>query len=324
MSNNSTNRSLRSSNRGFTLIELLVVIAIIAILIALLLPAVQQAREAARRTQCRNHLKQLALAVHNYESNFGFLPINRYGDYGYSSYWNGPYEDSYSWSWLATILPYIDQGPLWNAANIPNVKLKDSSYVATSIPVFDCPSDMLYGSAVHPETSNYLRTNFLVGMTNYMGVQGANFCWGDWANPGTAGNSCEPWEQGDGAIFPLNWVRPLRWARFTDGTSNTTMIGEQVYDSNDPGNQNYGLGHAWAHTVETCAIAAMPINAKHANGTPYVSGDWTGKNGFSSRHVGGAHFALADGSTRFLSENMALGLFRALATVAGQEPVGEF
>lgn len=310
--------------RGFTLIELLVVIAIIAVLIALLLPAVQQAREAARRTQCRNHLKQMALAVHNYESTFSTLPINRYGDYGYSSYWNYAYEDSYSWSWLATILPYIDQAPLWNAANVPNVRLKDSPQVATAVSVFDCPSDGLFGSAVKNETSHYLRTNLLVGMTNYKGVQGANFCWGDWPNNGTAGHSCEPWEDGDGAFYPMNWVKPLRWAHFTDGTSNTIMIGEQVYEPLDPGNGHYGLGYAWAHSVEACAIAAMPINAKRPNGTPYAFGDWQGRNGFRSRHVGGAQFALADGTVKFLSENMALGLYRALATVRGNEVVGEF
>lgn len=310
--------------RGFTLIELLVVIAIIAVLIALLLPAVQQAREAARRTQCRNHLKQLALAVHNYESACNVLPINRYGDYSYTSIWSGPYEDSDSWSWLATILPYIDQGPLWNALNIPNVRLKDSPQLSASISIFDCPSDTLYGNSAHQETSNYLRTNPLVGMTNYKGVQGANFCWGDWANPGTNGNSCEPWQQGDGTFFPLNWVTPLRWSRFVDGTSNTMMIGEQVYDPKDPGNLQYGLGFAWAHSVESCAIAAMPINARRPDGTPYASGDWQGKTGFRSRHVGGAQFALADGSTRFLSENMALGVYRGLATIAGLEIIGDY
>jgi len=116
----------------------------------------------------------------------------------------------------------------------------------------------------------------------------------------------------------------LRWASFGDGTSSTMMIGEDVYDANAPGNGNYGLGYAWGHSVEACALAAMPINAKRPNGVPYAPGDWMGQNGFHSRHVGGAQFAFADGSIRFLSENMALGLYRALATVRGAEPVGEF
>ncbi|MES2792416.1 MAG: DUF1559 domain-containing protein [Planctomycetota bacterium] len=309
---------------GFTLIELLVVIAIIAVLIALLLPAVQQAREAARRSQCRSQLKQLALAVHNYESSFTLLPINRYGDYTYTAVWGGAYEDSSSWSWLASILPYIDQTNLWNQGNIPNVRLKDSSALAASVPIFTCPSDQLQGSAVRTETSNYLRTNVLVGMTNYKGVQGANFCFGDWANPGTAGHSCEPWEDGDGALYPMNFTRGLGWKNLTDGLSMTIIIGEDVYDPNSAGPGNFGLGYAWAHSVEACAMAAMPINAKRPDGTPYASNDWQGRNGFRSQHIGGAQFALADGSVRFLSQNMSLGIYRALATVAGQEIINDF
>ena len=314
----------RPRRAGFTLIELLVVIAIIAVLVALLLPAVQQAREAARRAQCKNHLKQLALAVHSYESTFTTLPINRYGDYGYQSVWNGPFEDSNSWSWLASLLPYIDQLNLWNQAAIPTVALQNSPSIAATIPIFNCPSDSLAGSASRDELSHYLRTNLRVGMTNYKGVQGANFCWGDWANPGTNGHGCEPWGDGDGVFYPMNFVYRLGWRDLKDGLSSTMMIGEDVYDATAPGPSRYGLGYAWAHPVESCATAALPINARHADGTRYASGDWTGENGFQSQHTGGAQFAFADGSVRFLSQNMALGLYRALSTRAGQEAVGEF
>ncbi len=300
------------------------VIAIIAILVALLLPAIQQAREAARRTECKNHLKQLALAVHNYELTHRTLPINRYGDYSFWFMWDHAYEDSRSWSWLATVLPYIDQVNLWNAADVPNVRLMDSQVLSKTVSVFTCPTDELHGSAARLERSHYLRTNQVVGMTNYKGVQGANFCWGDWANPGAGGHGCEPWEDGDGAIYPMNWVRPLGWHNLRDGTSGTLLIGEDAYDPARPGHLRYGLGWAWAHSVEACKIAAMPINAKRPDGTPYPAGNWTGNNGFHSRHAGGAQFALADGSVRFLSENIALGLYRALATVDGGEVTGEF
>ena len=312
------------SRTGFTLIELLVVIAIIAVLVALLLPAVQQAREAARRAQCRNHLKQLGLAVHNYESSFQKLPINRYGDYAYSSMWGYAFEDSYSWSWLTSLLPYIDQEPLWKSANIPNVRLMDSPARAAAIVVFTCPSDELAGSSVRPQTSHYMRTNLPVGMTNYKGVQGANFCWGAWANPGTNGHSCEPWEDGDGIFYPMNWVRPLGWKNLIDGTSSTLMIGEDTFVPDNIGPFRYGLGYAWAHSVEACAIAAIPINARQPNGSPYPPGDWQGHNGFHSHHSGGAHFCLADGTVRFLNEKIALGLYRALATIAGREVVLDF
>jgi len=97
------------------------------------------------------------------------------------------------------------------------------------------------------------------------------------------------------------------------------------HDPSSAGINNYGLGFAWAHSVETCAIAAMPINARHPNGIPYAPSDWQGENGFRSRHPGGAHFALGDGSVRFFSDSMALGLYHALATIAGGEPVmGDF
>jgi prepilin-type N-terminal cleavage/methylation domain-containing protein len=309
---------------GFTLIELLVVIAIIAILIALLLPAVQQAREAARRTQCRNHLKQLGLAVHNYESSFNRVPISRYGDYGYTALWGYAFEDSRSWSWMASLLPYVDQQTLWNQGNIPASRLIDSPALGRTVPLFNCPSDGLSGSAALAETSHYMRTGAVVGMANYKGVMGANFCWGDWANPGTAGQSCEPWEQGDGLLYPMNFTRSMGWNRVPDGLSATLMIGESTYEPRDPGPLQYGLGFAWAHSVEAGATAALPINAKRPDGTPYAPGDWQGRNHFRSRHVGGAQFTLADGSVRFLSENMALGLLRALATIQGSESIGEY
>jgi prepilin-type N-terminal cleavage/methylation domain-containing protein/prepilin-type processing-associated H-X9-DG protein len=313
--------TLPRNQRGFTLIELLVVIAIIAILIALLLPAVQQAREAARRTQCRNNNKQLGLAIHNYHDNFNYLPINRYGDYAWSTSWGYAFEDSRSWSWIVGIMPYMDASPIYNQLNFENTALKDSPYLSTRLQYLLCPSDLIPGAA--NERSHYLRTNPLVGLTNYKGVQGANFCWGDWANPGTAGHSCEPWEDGDGIFFPMNWVKPVGLRHITDGTSNTIAIGEDTYDPQSPGNGNFGLGFAWAHSVEACAVANFPINAKRPNGTPYASNDWQGRNGFRSRHTGGAHFTLADGSVRFLSENMALGLFRASATIRGGEVLGD-
>jgi prepilin-type N-terminal cleavage/methylation domain-containing protein len=310
----------RLQRPGFTLIELLVVIAIIAILIALLLPAVQQVREAARKTECASHLSQLALAVHGYESNFQRVPINRYGDYVYHQMWGGAYETSTSWSWLATVLPYIEQKPLWNQANVPQVPLGMSVAAEEPIELFQCPSDLIAGIGADIENSHYLRTNKRYGLTNYKGVQGAGFCWGDWANPGTNGHGCEPWEDGDGILYPMNWVKPLKWAQVTDGVSQTLLIGEDAYDPTQPGMGRFGLGYAWAHAVESCAVANGPINAKRPNGTPYPVGDWQGRNGFKSQHPGGAQFAMADRVVRFVSENIDLGVQRAAATAGGNEP----
>jgi prepilin-type N-terminal cleavage/methylation domain-containing protein len=292
--------------RGFTLIELLVVIAIIAILVALLLPAVQQVREAARKMECGSHLSQLALAVHSYESSFRKLPINRYGDYAYATTWGGAFEDSVSWSWLASILPYIEQQPLWKQADVPQVPLAQSAAAEAEVELFQCPSDTLPGNGAAVENSHYLRTGKKYGLTNYKGVQGAGF-------------GCEPWEHGDGIFYPMNWVHPLNWAKLTDGSSQTLMIGEDVYEAAAPGPNRYGLGYAWAHPVESCAVANFPINARRPDGTPYAAGDWQGRNGFKSRHPGGAQFAVSDRSVRFLSENIDLGVQRAAATIQGHE-----
>jgi prepilin-type N-terminal cleavage/methylation domain-containing protein len=129
---------------GFTLIELLVVIAIIAVLIALLLPAVQQAREAARRTQCRNNLKQLGLALHNYHDNYGRLPKCVYW-YSAPSYTNGIAQNPQprNFSWISMILPFIDQGPFYNSINFNapafNQLINGKKLQSFTFPAFRCP-----------------------------------------------------------------------------------------------------------------------------------------------------------------------------------------
>lgn len=130
------------------------------------------------------------------------------------------------------------------------------------------------------------------------------------------------WEQPTGSIEADG-----RYQVYTQGRSGAPA-GRYVVvvfsTTSKPGDQHYGLGYAWARSVEACAVANFPIDARRPNGAPYASGDWQGQNGFHSRHVGGAHFALADGSARFHSENMALGLYRALATLRGGEALGDW
>jgi prepilin-type N-terminal cleavage/methylation domain-containing protein len=307
---------------AFTLVEMLVVIAIIGVLVALMLPAVQQARESARRMKCGNNLKQIVTAVHSFESTFKKLPANQYGDYTAWTAYGGPFENSQSWSWLSAILPYMEQGNLYKGGNIPRVNLNAAAgTIDASIPTFHCPSDLLANIKVFPETTHYLRTGMKVGLTNYKGVQGANFCWGDWANGGTNGNNCEGWEHGDGVFYPMDWLQKKPMAMIQDGLSHTFMVGEDSWNQTRATCDTpcYGLGFAWAHAVESCALGNAPPNAKSPSGTPYADDDWQNQNGFHSKHMAGCNFAVSDGSVRFVPDYIALGIFRAQCTVAGRE-----
>ena len=131
-----------SRPKGFTLIELLVVIAIIAILIALLVPAVQKVREAAARTQCTNNLKQIGLAIHGYHDTYKHIPASQYGDYSAPTAFGGAFFVDEAWSFLALILPYVEQQNIYITGGIPTTTLK-ARYAATSqiVPVYLCPSD---------------------------------------------------------------------------------------------------------------------------------------------------------------------------------------
>jgi prepilin-type N-terminal cleavage/methylation domain-containing protein len=313
---------------GFTLIELLVVIAIIAVLIGLLLPAVQKVRESASRASCANNLKQLALACVQYHDERGFFPPGRYGDYGSPSAWGGPFENSMSWSWMADILSYVEQGNVATSGNIPSAQLNKSSATAVPIKTFLCPSDQLLGLGPQQEISHYLRSpGLLVGMTNYKGVQGANYCFGPYTNNGTNGpgidghpaNYCECWEDGDGMIFPMVWLKPNRMGSIKDGTSNTFLIGEDVYLPTSVGNGHYGRGYAWAHSVEASMTCAIPPNYVGPGSPASNLTNWQITNGFKSRHTGGLQFALVDGSVHFVNDRIALGIYRAMATIRGGE-----
>jgi prepilin-type N-terminal cleavage/methylation domain-containing protein len=316
--------------RAFTLIELLVVIAIIAVLIGLLLPAVQKVREAASRASCGNNLHQIALACENYHDQNGVYPAGQYGDYNQPNAFGGPFENSMAWSWLAFTLPYIEQGNVFTSGNIPNTRLNQSTAVSAVIKTFLCPSDTLYGRGPQQEISHYLRSpGLLVGMTNYKGVQGANFCFSPFANNGVGGpgiggqasNYCENWYNGDGLIFPMVWEKPIRVTDITDGTSNTFIVGEDVFLPTSYGNTRFGRGYAWAHSVETSMTCAIPPNNVSPGSAPALLTDFRQTNGFKSQHTGGVQFATADGSVHFVSDKIPLGLYRALATKGGGETV---
>jgi prepilin-type N-terminal cleavage/methylation domain-containing protein/prepilin-type processing-associated H-X9-DG protein len=303
---------------AFTLVELLVVIAIIGVLIGLLLPAVQKVREAANRTKCSNHLKQLGLAVHAYHDSFNFFPVSSYHDLSI---------DAPNWSWLARILPYVEQQPLYNQGQIPTAPLSFSlSTIATQIPLFLCPSDPLSTSGPRTDEINIGPTP--VGLTNYKGVSGAN--WGNngsgvygsagspftcdprWRNPSVSG-SFNGLDDGDGIFFRCDFRAPRNLASVLDGTSNTFMIGEDVPSKNEHCDWPF-----MNHAVGTCGIGP---NARDASGAEYHPYDWPNVYSFRSMHPAGLNFAFADGSVRFISDTIPLALYRALATKSSGEAV---
>lgn len=285
---------------AFTLIELLVVIAIIAVLIGLLLPAVQQAREAARRTQCKNNLKQLALALHSYEATYGVFPPGALGSTG------GTAASEKLTTWPTYLLPLLEQAALYNQYNF-NLRFDDpgnASVVIRKLPMFLCPSQN------DPLVLNQY------GPCHY------------------AGNAGQIPTTSDGLLFPLSAIR-LR--DITDGTSNTFAAGEIAYEiggwargainagGGGGGGGGGGSGQGFARAVMRWHVAAATCAKPGINPPVTTCMNSTERLfQFSSAHPGGSHFALADGSTRFVTDNINVTLFRGLTTRAGGEIIGDY
>jgi prepilin-type processing-associated H-X9-DG protein len=285
----------------------------------LVLPAVQKVREAANQTHCRSNLRQLALAVHHYHTARNVLPPGQVGPFkpvpGQPNYGWGP--DSVGWSWLARLLPYVDEGNLYTTGGIPHKTLRQSGIAHQRIALFLCPSDDAYHAP--PRTNAGNLPGFPVGHTNYKGVSGAN--WGedkgegkqigtDWRNLGTNG-SYDGLIEGDGMLFRADIHRRLRLLDVQDGLSTTFMIGEDV-----PA-QNRWL--SWPYANNCYGTCAIPPNVRKPGGGTYSPYDWWNVWSFRSSHPGGLHFAMADGSVHFIASGMDLGVYRSLATIRGSE-----
>jgi type II secretory pathway pseudopilin PulG len=302
------------------MVELLVVIAIIAILVVMLLPAINAARNEARRVQCLSNMRQLGLGVLTHQSAKRKFPINRYGDYNDPTTYGGAYEDSRSWSWLSSILPFIEHDALYKLGKIPERSLKDSpEAIATNVSIFFCPNDEMVDHSPMDVNTHYLR-GVRVALTNYKGVQGSNFGYGDWATPG----HYDPWERGDGMFYAMNWQKRIDERAVKDGLSKTMIIGEDIWH---PVRAScdlpcYGFGFAWAHSVESVANANTPPN-NHVKpgGGEYEAHDWQNMNAFRSTHFGGVQFCFADGRVQFIRDEIELGVYRSLATISGAEGI---
>ncbi len=297
----------RASARGFTLIELLVVISIIAILIALLLPAVQAAREAGRRTQCVNNLKQLGLALANYESAQKVISPGYVSNFDANGVDLGP-----GWGWGSMILPQVEQGPLFNSINF-NLAIEgpdNSTARFSKISGYLCPSD-----TVKPEWSVYRRdasgnpTTLLtqVAPSNYVGMFGTS----------------DPGLDGDGLLFRNSAVS---YRDITDGLSQTLAVGERSHSLGEATwtgsitgavlfpDDNDGIGYPRAESGPGMVLG-------HAGGR-IGPGDPSGEvNQFYSRHPGGVNFLFADGHVAFLKTSMNYKTYRALATRATGEVI---
>ena len=303
--------SRTSRNRGFTLIELLVVIAIIAVLIALLLPAVQQAREAARRSQCKNNLKQIGLALHNYHDSHQILPP---ADISENAFNTSSRCARNSLSWMVMIMPYLDQAGMYNALqssnafddcwrNIPAATTGTATvgaYAKTPMNSFMCPSDS--GATINQTLSGYAKSN-------YVGVSGTPY------RPTMSGTVVS----NPTGTFYVN--ARIAFKNFSDGLSNTAIVGERAYMKIGANNK---IGSVWIGVDKNGSNSGSVVNAIMDGSAYYAVNGSQGTANFCSPHTGGLHILLGDGSVKFLSENVASVTQRSLGAIADGLVLGEF
>lgn len=342
----SCHRGLRCFRRGFTLIELLVVIAIIAILVALLLPAVQQAREAARRSQCKNNLKQIGVAFHNYHEAHGRFPMPYVVD---TTNFN-------CHAWGTFLLPYLDRAAVYNrfdftqaffspcstsfagpACGLFGFTHDNQTPAKTMIPVFNCPS--VPGG---PRVNQFLLPGAELGLpidigweaasTDYRAVGGVI---GSWANAYYTGPSMS----GRGGVL-AEYNECTRISDITDGTSNTLIVAEwaglnNVYQQDQMISQGAptllsaaagGAGGGWADIISGEAwLEGTPWDgSNNPPGPCLINCTNADTRNIYSFHAGGVHILMSDGSTRFISENLSTSTLARLIAKQDHRPVGEF
>ncbi len=287
---------------GFTVVELLVVIAVIGILVALLLPAVQKARAAARRTACQNKLRQIGLAIHEFEASHGAFPAGKSRRSSVEAY------DELSW--LRQILPYIEQTPIWDLSERA-LKVQPFPYfnpphepLGKAIQLFACPEDSRVSI---PQSASQLNGAF-AGLTSFLGVMGSDY------------------KSHDGS-FVLG--KRVRFADIADGTSNTVMIGERPPTPDfNYGWWYTGMGQDGSGSVDmllgarenldpTGRLAQWNCPPTNRFGPGDVDSMCAGFH-FWSLHDGGAHFAICDGSVRFMAYESASVLEQMATRSAGE------
>ena len=345
------NRRISQPRSGFTLIELLVVIAIIAILIALLLPAVQQAREAARRVSCKNNLLQIGLAIHNYEMMYEVLPpgcVNPTGPVDYQF-------TGYKMSWTVQLLPFLDQEPTYRNVDFSQGVFAEANRAPAvqTLSVFNCPSAPLDRSGSHFSISTYAGCN-----DGAFPPENADKAADDDETPDRISLPDPPIQEKNSGVFFLNSA--VRYDQITDGCSNTIFIGEvpglpskamehfaipaaagkDGAEDGEPAELPFGGEYLsfWMAGTRATLRNASAINDNSLPGERWRYGTPRGKvavgpfpeenplyvGGFASYHEGGAQFVLGDGSVRFISENIDPTLFHQLGDRADGLMLNEF
>lgn len=335
-------QKLKRNERGFTLIELLVVIAIIAILVSLLLPAVQQAREAARRTQCKNNLKQFGLAFHNYHDIHSVFPYaSTFSDGGTNG---GNYlRGNGRTSWFQLLLPSLEQGNMYAQFDLnrgPNDNASGNRALIRGrfFPVATCPSNPFADSGSRINGTNFADVSVPVQSGMYRPSAGPSRndagnkdCQ---QNPDTQTVGTENFCSKNTGGVEGGWRRPhlnstgvrgmfargvtkIRMRDVTDGTTNTIMLGETKPHFNP-------FGSIWAHNVPA-AMFHLKINSEFLRAREQNrTASWPDATGYASYHTGGAQFLLADGSVQFLSENMDYLTYCNLGDRSDGQVLGEF
>lgn len=320
--------SKMQTRRGFTLIELLVVIAIIAILIALLLPAVQQAREAARRSTCKNNLKQLGLAMHNYHDTHRTFPPGAVW-YGIGSAPENGRDANWGTTWVVQILPFMDQANLYNNYNMSlNARSANASttnsVLQAKIPSLICPSQPgVDRSNLSQDFNGFSKITYAASVG-----AGSTLTRSDYTNPNRRG------------FFSAVAQNGAKIRDVTDGSSNSIMLSEIVVgisSGDDKGAWGWCTGALFSGRNSN---GILTPNAKVLDRTPYASNNTSDKNfnrrnspddinagsGQAARsfHVGGVHATMGDGAVRFLSENIDQTTYLNLLSIADGNVVGEF